>query len=55
VRAGSISLGCFDASVQGWINHVRQADSEWLRRHLPAPFELPAGAAPNMCGGGNRD
>ena len=33
-RAGMISFGHFDASVQGWINHVRYADSWGLRRHV---------------------
>jgi retron-type reverse transcriptase len=31
---GSISFAEFDASVQGWINHVRYADSWGLRKHL---------------------
>jgi len=42
---GAISFGEFDASVQGWINHVRQADSWGLRAHVLAPFVLPVGAA----------
>ncbi len=32
--AGEISFAAFDASVQGWINHVRYADSWGLRRHV---------------------
>lgn len=32
--AGEISFGEFDASVQGWINHVRYADTWGLRRHV---------------------
>lgn len=32
--AGEISFAEFDASVQGWINHVRYADSWGLRRHV---------------------
>lgn len=39
-RAEEISFGEFDATVQGWINHVRHADSWGLRRHLLAPFQL---------------
>lgn len=31
---GEISFAEFDASVQGWINHVRYADSWGLRTHL---------------------
>lgn len=37
-RAGEISFAEFDASVQGWINHVRYADSWGLRRHVLEPF-----------------
>lgn len=37
-RAGRISFGEFDASAQGWINHVRFADAWGLRRHVLAPF-----------------
>ena len=33
-QAGRISFAEFDAGVQGWINHVRYADSWGLRRHL---------------------
>jgi hypothetical protein len=32
--AGRISFGEFDATVQGWINHVRYADSWGLRRRV---------------------
>lgn len=32
--AGRITFAEFDASVQGWINHVRYADSWGLRGHL---------------------
>lgn len=35
---GRISFAQFDASVQGWINHVLQADSWRLRERLLAPF-----------------
>jgi RNA-directed DNA polymerase len=37
-QSGRISFGEFDASVQGWINHVRHADSWGLRRHLLERF-----------------
>lgn len=39
-RAGEIGFGEFDASVQGWINHVRFADSWGLRRHVLERFDL---------------
>jgi hypothetical protein len=32
--AGEISFATFDASMQGWINHVRYADTWGLRRHI---------------------
>jgi hypothetical protein len=32
--AGEISFAEFDATVQGWINHVRYGDSWGLRRHM---------------------
>lgn len=32
--AGQITFAEFDASVQGWINHVRYADTWGLRRHI---------------------
>ncbi|MEW8440456.1 MAG: reverse transcriptase domain-containing protein [Candidatus Thiodiazotropha taylori] len=37
-RSGSISFGKFDASVQGWINHVRYADSWGLREAVLSRF-----------------
>ena len=37
-QGGEISFAEFDASVQGWINHVRHADTWGLRRHLLEPF-----------------
>ncbi len=37
-QRGEISFAEFDASVQGWINHVRFADSWGLRRHLLQEF-----------------
>ncbi|QLQ24839.1 MAG: RNA-dependent DNA polymerase [Dechloromonas sp.] len=33
-RAGRISFGELDASVKGWVNHIRYADSWGLRRHV---------------------
>jgi RNA-directed DNA polymerase len=38
--AGTISYGEYDASVQGWINHVRHADTLGLRMHVLGRFEL---------------
>ena len=37
-QRGEISFAEFDASVQGWINHVRYADSWGLRQHVLVPF-----------------
>jgi len=37
-QRGEISFAEFDASVQGWINHVRYADSWGLRSHVLEPF-----------------
>ena len=34
--AGEISFAELDASVQGWINHVRYADTWNLREHMLA-------------------
>lgn len=39
-RAGAISFAEFDARVQGWINHVRHADSWGLRTQVLAAFDL---------------
>ena len=33
-QAGEITFGEFDASVKGWINHVRYADTWGLRAHV---------------------
>jgi len=38
-----ISFAEFDASVQGWINHARFADSWGLRRHMLKPFRIKPG------------
>lgn len=45
--AGAISFAAFDASVQGWINHVRYADTWGLRRHVLEPFLLKPGDTPH--------
>jgi hypothetical protein len=37
-QAGEISFAELDASVQGWINHERHADSWGLRRQVLEPF-----------------
>jgi RNA-directed DNA polymerase len=37
---GAISFAEFDASVQGWIGHVRQADTLGLRQHMLGRFEI---------------
>jgi retron-type reverse transcriptase len=37
-RTGRTSFAEFDASVQGWINHVRHADSWRLRERILTPF-----------------
>lgn len=37
-QAGAISFAEFDASVQGWINHVRYADTWGLRSHVLERF-----------------
>ena len=50
MQKGEISFGEFDAAVQGWVNHVRQADSLGLRAHVLSPFVLPAGAEPLYAG-----
>ena len=42
-EAATISFAELDASVQGWINHVRYADTWGLRRaHLRPPYHPPA-------------
>ncbi|MBU0654554.1 MAG: hypothetical protein KJ914_05400 [Gammaproteobacteria bacterium] len=37
-QRGEISFASFDASVKGWINYVRYADSWGLRKHVLKPF-----------------
>lgn len=39
-QQGYISFAEFDASVQGWINYVRYADSWGLRKHVLQNFKL---------------
>lgn len=49
---GRISFAEFDASVQGWINHVLWGDrGGGLRQHLLMPFVLPTGARPRRGNG----
>jgi hypothetical protein len=43
--AGRISFAEFDASIQGWVNHVRYADSWGLRRHVFRGLRFPMRAA----------
>jgi RNA-directed DNA polymerase len=38
---GDISRTDFDASVKGWVNHVRYADTWGLRRHVLGRLPLP--------------
>ncbi|MCO6427008.1 reverse transcriptase domain-containing protein [Nitrosomonas communis] len=40
---GQISFAEFNASVQGWINHVRFVDSWGLRQHVLKPFRIRPG------------
>ena len=44
--AGDISFADFDASIRGWINHVRYADTWGLRGHVLKPFLLVSGDTP---------
>jgi hypothetical protein len=47
--SGRITFAEFDASVQGWIAHVQQADPHGgLREHVLAPFVLPPGSRPRQ-------
>ena len=39
-EAGQITFAELDASVQGWVNHVRYADSWGLRAHLFAAHPI---------------
>ncbi|MEF8731497.1 MAG: hypothetical protein V5B40_06195 [Candidatus Accumulibacter meliphilus] len=39
-QAGTIPFAEFDASVCGWINHVRHADSWGHRQHVLTPYVL---------------
>ncbi|MCL5999846.1 MAG: hypothetical protein M1546_27870 [Chloroflexi bacterium] len=40
-QAGRISFAELDASVQGWINHVRYADTWGLREHILGDHPVP--------------
>jgi len=44
-QRGTISFATFDASVQGWINHVRYADSWGLRQQVLDRFDLTGQSA----------
>ena len=46
---GRTSFAEFDASVQGWINHVRYADTWGLREHVLERFVWGPGDNPD-CG-----
>ena len=37
-QSGAISFGELDASVQGWVNHIRYADTWGLRRRMLAGY-----------------
>ena len=39
---GGISFSALDASVRGWVNHVRYADSWGLRRAMFRSVPIPA-------------
>jgi hypothetical protein len=39
-QSGHISFAEFDASVQGWVNYVRYADSWGLRKHVLGKYPL---------------
>ncbi|MCL5998656.1 MAG: hypothetical protein M1546_21750 [Chloroflexi bacterium] len=39
-RAGRITFAELDASVQGWINHVRYGDTWGLREHILGNHQL---------------
>lgn len=41
-QAGKLSFAELDACVQGWINHVRYADTWGLREHLFSTHPIPA-------------
>jgi hypothetical protein len=45
-HAGEISFGEFDASIKGWVNHVRYADTWGLRRHVFASLRFRVGDEP---------
>ncbi|MBK8989789.1 MAG: RNA-dependent DNA polymerase [Chloroflexi bacterium] len=45
-RRGEISFAELDASVQGWINHVRYGDTWGLRRQLLGSHPIPPASMP---------
>lgn len=42
-EAGLLSFAEFDASLQGWINHARVADTWGLHRQMLSAFVMPSG------------
>ena len=44
-RSGQITFAELDASVQGWINHVRYADTWGFREHVLAAHPVPVRGA----------
>jgi hypothetical protein len=56
-RAGEISFGELDASIKGWVTHVRYADTWGLRRHVFARLRFRVGAGAREPAGqrGNSD
>jgi RNA-directed DNA polymerase len=40
-QAGEITFAELDASVQGWINHVRYGDTWGLREHVFSAHPIP--------------
>jgi ribosomal protein L21E len=40
-QAGQISFAELDASVQGWVNHVRYGDTWGLREHVFSNHVIP--------------
>lgn len=59
-RAGEISFAELTVSVQGWINHVRYADTWGLREHIFGSHPIPirsvrTGASGGIQRGGLRD
>ncbi|MGH8578848.1 MAG: reverse transcriptase domain-containing protein [Gammaproteobacteria bacterium] len=49
-QAGRLSFAELDASVQGWINHVRYADTWGLREHILGSHPIPVRSATTGAG-----